>query len=220
MKQLTKLGLLVLLVTIFFQASSQKLSIKGGLNFSTLSYHWNEEDWSDQFSSRLGFQLGAMAELPISENYALNMGVMLVQRRFLHEYEPEPGDEWHLESNRWYVEVPVLLRREFKLNSFSVFGEFGPYAGIGVAISEDIKNYQNGELRSEGSFYAEWGTGENDTKRFDAGLSFGLGILINKFELGFSYAHGFINAQNVDYRERKNRAFFINCAYPLFVFKE
>lgn len=68
--------------------------------------------------------------------------------------------------------------------------------------------------------YNEWGSGDNDTKQFDVGLNIGVGVRIKKLELGFSYEHGFIDTENVDYREQKNRAFMINCAYPLYSFKK
>jgi hypothetical protein len=218
MKQKTKIIFLLIFIATAAYGTAQTVALKGGLNSSNLSYYVNDNDLSDMYSAQLGFQLGANLNLPLAKNYLLSPSVLFVKRNQEFEGSPEPGDQWNSEPSHWYIELPVLLRRTFAFNKTSLFLEAGPYLGVGISIEEKYKFYENGVLKQEGTYYAEWGSGDNDTKRFDMGFNVGAGLLINKLEIGVSYVHGLLNASNQEFYETKNRAFMLNCAYPLFSF--
>lgn len=219
MKQRIRLFSVILLVIISLNNYAQEIKLKGGLNYSWITYYNLGNNRSDEYSAKPGYQLGANAIIPVLENYSVNLGATMMKRKYDRIQIPEPNDEWHFDITRWYLEFPVLIRRAFHFNEFSLYGELGPYASIGLSNDESYKHYYNGEI-SEGNIDHKWGTGDYDLKRFDFGYNIGFGLLINRLEIGISYEHGLINFRDASWLESKNRAFMLNCAYTLFSKKE
>ena len=220
MKQQIKILPVILLVIISFNSYAQELKLKGGLNYSWITYYNHGENRSDEYTTKPGYQFGANAIIPVLENYSINLGAMMMKKKYDWVEIPEPNDEWHFEITRCYLEFPVLVRRAFHFNEFSLFGELGPYASVGLTNDESYKHYYNGEFDKKGNIHHEWGTDNNELERFDFGYNIGFGLLINKLEIGISYEHGLTNFRNASWLESKNRAILLNCAYSLFSLKK
>lgn len=222
MKQLIQAITALFLLLECLQVNAQEIKLKGGLNYSSVTFYNTGKRLSDEFDSRLGYQFGANAVVPVSANYSINTGVIMMKRKHDRINIPEPNDKWHFTTTRWYLEFPVLARREFRLNKVSLYGELGPYVGVGVGqtIDNPYKYYYKGEFVQKGNIDYQWGADDYDLKRVDFGYNIGLGFLINKWEVGICYEHGIINFENASWLESKNRAILFNCAYKLFSFKK
>lgn len=224
MRLILKLFLITSLIFAYSQITAQEIGIKGGLNFSSLSY----KHYSDGFNYKAGYQLGINASLPISDGSSVNLGTNIVQRKFNYNGSPLPHmlvegvvNRVKNESNRWYLEIPFLVKKEFKIKTTKLYGEIGPYAGIGFG-GEYSNRYisMSGETWAEESGDTKWGKSEGEIKRYDFGIALGFGVLVNKLSIGLSYEHGLINILNEGENKAKNKAFMLNCSYTIFSFKK
>ena len=97
----------------------------------------------------------------------------------------------------------------------------GPYVAVGVGGKVKWEETYDGD--TDKGDYKAFGTADEDSdqekgglKRFDAGLSFGTGVSINKFYVGLTYDLGLVNAADKDawkdYKMR-NRNFSIGVGY-------
>ena len=97
----------------------------------------------------------------------------------------------------------------------------GPYVAVGVGGKVKWEVTDDGD--TDKGDYKAFGTADEDSdqekgglKRFDAGLSFGTGVSINKFYVGLTYDLGLVNAADKDawkdYKMR-NRNFSIGIGY-------
>jgi hypothetical protein len=220
MKQRIKLFPVFLFVLIGLTSYAQELKLKGGLNNSWITYYNHGVNLSDEYSAKLGYQLGASAILPVRGNLSINLGAVMMKRNYNWIQIPEPNDEWHFDITRWYLEFPVLVRRAFYFSEFSLYGELGPYVSIGLSNNESYKHYFNGEFDKEGNIDHQWGTDDYNLKRFDYGYNVGFGLLFKKLEIGINYEQGFIDFESSGWLESKNRVFMLNCAYTLFSFNK
>ncbi len=218
MKQLIQVTTAFFILFAGFKANAQEIQFKAGLNYSSITYFNNGNNRSEEFSPKLGYQFGANLVLPVSTRYSVNVGAMMVSRKNDRLTIPEPDEKWHFKTTRWYLEFPVLMRREFRINEVNLYSELGPYVGVGVGrtIDNPYKYYYKGEFEREGNLDYEWGKEDYDLKRLDFGYNVGFGLRIGKLEFGINYEHGLIDFENASWLESKNRAIIFNCAYTLF----
>lgn len=223
MKILTKLLLMLSLVSASIQINAQEIKLKGGINLSSVSWKYYEDSYSEEYKYRLGFQLGSTIDILLSEYYSIDIGAIIILRKFEHMNDPIINNgithEWNTEYNRWYFEIPAMFRREFRLKQTRLFGEIGAYTGIGLSGNLSYEIYHDGEISQEGSSDVKWGAEDDEINRFDFGFAAGIGMIINKLEIGICYEHGLINNVHEEGKISKNRTFLINCAYPLFSLK-
>lgn len=211
------------LVSVSIQNNAQEIKIKGGFNLSSVSWQYYDDNYSEEYKYRIGFQLGSTVDILLTEYYSIDIGAIIMQRKFEHINDPiinnENTYEWNTEYSRWYFEIPVMLRREFRLKQTRLFGVIGAYTGIGLSGNAEAKFYRDGEISQEGSSDVKWGTKDGEINRFDFGLAAGIGMIINKLEIEICYEHGLVNNVHEEGKTSKNRAFMVNCAYPIFSFK-
>ena len=223
MKTIFYTFLLISFAFVSDQLSAQNIKLKGGLNYSSVSWEYYEDNYSDKYKYGLGFQLGSTVDILLSEYYSIDIGAIIMLRKFKYIKDPTVNNEityeWNTKYSRWYCEIPVMLRREFRVKQTRLFGEIGAYTGIGLKGKGETKIYADGEILQEGSSDVTWGTKEGEINRFDFGLGAGIGMVINKLEIGICYKHGLVNTIHEEGKTSKNRTFMLNCAYPIFSFK-
>ena len=189
-----KFVLVISLLALFaFSSSAQKWGVKAGTNFSTLSI----DDETFDTKMKFGVHIGAVAEFGISENLFIEPGLLFSQKGTSYDVE---GD-YDLRMN--YLDIPLNLR--YKVGNFFLQG--GPLIGIGL---NGTQNYDEGAEED-----IEFGTGENETKRVDIGLSLGAGMNFNNFQISANYGFGLRNLSNIDDMSTKNRVFSVSVGYYL-----
>lgn len=160
-------------------AQDIKAGIKGGVNFSTFASMENIDDQS----SRTGFSIGAFAQLPIFDGFALQPEILFNTKGTVAEYDVAVF-EGEAKYNLNYIDIPLLA--VFKLGESAEI-HVGPY--VGFLISNNIKtDVVSGELDADDSF-----------KTLDYGLAGGFALNFNVLSIGTRYNLGLsnINDSNV-----------------------
>lgn len=129
----------------------------------------------------IGFNVGARAEYNFNDNIYLGSGLLLSQKGWKYAgYTAKAG----------YLEIPINAGYRYCVNdNFALFGEFGPYIGVGI-------------YGKDGYFDA--------AKRFDLGLGIAVGTEISKFQVRVGYELGLTNVYPGG---GKNRNLFVGVAY-------
>jgi len=178
---------------------SQKVGIKAGINFA--SALWETTGVTLATQALAGFQLGLIADFPISDPVYINTGVFFSMKGTKSELI---GIEIKAPVN--YLEIPVNLAYKIDVTSLKVYLQAGPYIGIGLSAAV--------EAAAAGvSVDIDFGSADDEIKALDVGLNFGAGIEVKAIQLGLNYGLGLTNLENVEDEVWKNRVFSVTIAY-------
>ncbi|MDQ3049886.1 MAG: PorT family protein [Bacteroidota bacterium] len=198
MKKLPVIIAVIGLLATTLTGTAQTFSIKAGLTFANLH---SESDGPDSlFDQKLkhGYQLGAMAEFPLSERLAIETGLIFSTKGYRIKEDIEsgfgPSYEYKGRLELLYVEVPIQLTGTCKVGKLNFFGTFGPYLGYGIygRFKDEFTIFGETETTSDD---VKWGNDKTEDfiKRLDYGLTAGAGVDLNKFRIGLSYSYGLAN---------------------------
>ncbi len=189
MKKLILLGaFLALGSATSFAQESFKLGVKGGLNVSNIA----GEDSRDE-DSRLSFNAGFVAELPISEKFSFQPEVIYSAQGSTIAAIDEDNfldiDE-NIEYQLDYIQVP-LLAKIYLADGFSL--QAGP--SINFLVNEEI-DYQpvsnGGDVNIiDGANTFEFGTAAGLEYQFDSGF-----FIQGRYTRGFTRIYDNVNAYN------------------------
>jgi hypothetical protein len=206
MKTSCKILILICIVLISSQSYAQKIGIQGGINLSNMLDKDNEATYSKDYDYNLGFNGGVTFELGLGNLLALQVGALIDSKGF----KITSGAD-NMKAKLLYADVPVLLKIGPSFGPVKVFGAAGPYIGTGLTGKVTMKI--SGHSQSQD---VKWGSGQdNDIKRIDYGLKFGVGAEVMKFSLGAYYALGMANLAPVTDNGTKmqNRVLSISLGY-------
>jgi hypothetical protein len=189
-----------LLLTLFFiQPASAQLAIKAGINVASLSEEPAEENIEDfEEESILGFQAGLVAEIPISEGFAIQPELLWVQKGGRRLYELA-GSSYEQSVTYNYVQVPVLAKVKAGETDGSGLGLYffgGPFVGYALngKVEQDLTV---AGVTTESEFDIEFDD-EDNQRRIDWGASFGLGANLGALFVDLRYDLGINNLLDDD----------------------
>lgn len=158
-----KVLVLIIAVVVFNHANAQKIKFgaKAGLNLS------NQTGDIEDNKMLTGFHLGAVAEIPLADEYAVQ--AELVYSTQGRNDEPSGGDKVDFKLD--YINLPILFKY-YATEAFSI--EAGPQIGFLLSATRD------GE--SEGASGAEY---KDNIKDIDFGLGLGASY---KLEGGMNFS--------------------------------
>jgi hypothetical protein len=192
MKNVLKLLVVIIALSMTTQTFAQKFGVKAGLNMSNIMLKDDDDTYSDDFKMTPGFRLGATAEFPINDMISFETG-LLVSTTGYKSSEEESGMEYKVKMSNFNVNIPLTVKAGFEVGGAKVYGAVGPYLGVGVSGKVKTEMSYLGETESE-TTDVKWGSGdEDDIKRLDFGLNVGAGIAINAIEVGLFYDYGLAN---------------------------
>lgn len=211
MKKLILFSVFVLI--IFKHSTSQSLWIQTGFSYATAEYKYQEHDILDDETFKPRFQIGAIAELPVTPIFSVNPGLILQTKGTYETYELlDPESKGGTNLKLLYLDIPVLLNLRIPFDNFGLFIEMGPYAGIG--LSGTAKYYEDTHEPYTEKEKMKWG--EDDyMKRMEYGIMGGAGAEINRFKFGLSYTCSMRNIANADDFVYKNRVLTVFVSYAL-----
>lgn len=188
MKKLMLLAAVAVFGFSNMDAQEVKFGAKAGVNFASIG-----GDDTGDLKSRTAFHVGAMAEIGISDKFA-------VQPELLYSSVGAKADEGDGELKLDYISVPVMAKY-MVAEGFSL--EAGPQIGLllsakseGGGESEDVKDFVNG---------LDLGIGVGASYRMDSGLNFGA-----RYSLGLSNINDF---EGSDDFKNQNNVFQISVGY-------
>ena len=197
-------GLLLVLTTL----NAQGLYFGPQIGFSQTSYI-EKSDWDGkvQQSLKIGYQIGAAAELEIMSFLYVGAAVTFFQKG--NKVVDEFGTS---KLNLGCIDVPITIGYKVPIGNLSVFGNIGPYTCVAIAG----KSHYHSEVMDEDFEYeVELGSETGYYKRFDSGLTFGGGVDFKQFQVKANYSLGFVDLSTSESVSMKNSVFNITGTYFL-----
>ena len=200
----TFIGITAFLLFWTCQVQAQQVKVRVGLNVATQQNKNDFVDLTNDISSKLGFQIGALLDYPISDMFSVEGGLVVSTKGSKLKYNESDGVESYesdTKTNLVYLDIPVTLKARKGMDNFDLFALAGPYIGIGLAGKTQTDSYGQEYERD-----ISWGNGESDTaKRLDAGWLIGAGVEVKSIEISLSYGLGLANLSTSDYSNSKIR---------------
>lgn len=219
MKNLIKVSIVALLVTVGTESFAQTFGVKAGLNLSKLLIKDDLGKYTDEYKMNPGFHFGPTVEFPIDKMFSFESGLLLSSKgsKFSAKETIIGGTyEFKQTINTYYLDIPLTAKATFDIGSSKIYGTFGPYLGMGLSGKAKSEFPDNGEIKKvEKDIRFGSDENEDDYKRLDYGLTAGLGIVLNPVQIGISYNLGLANISNAnDYGLKvKNRVVGISIGY-------
>ncbi len=188
-----KLVAIVFLGTLLVIPLQAQWEIGGVIDINLASISVDPEPSSEEYSSRLGFGIGAVVDRPLSGQIDLHTEPMFLQKGAKIE---EDGNEATFKIH--YFEIPIMFRYTFESSgSVTPYAMAGPSIGLLLSAKADIKNGPEIDQK-------------DDTKGLDFGFGFGGGVKLPKGDKTFfaeaRYVLGLTNINDVETdSEVKNR---------------
>ena len=217
-KHILLLTAFVFFCSCFNNLSSQTYRINMGLNSSNIQI----ENAKNPSIDNLNFNAGLINEFPIFNEYlSLETGLSISAKGYNSRHKEivdNIGGKFIDRTNKmnlYYLDMPLTLKLGYNYENIKIFGKAGPYMSLGL--------FKKNKLTVEDYFLSEthtnWLSWDADAdynlKRFDFGLSTGIGIEINPIVLEFSYNLGLANISASANNEIYNRNFAISVGYKL-----
>ncbi|HBV14454.1 porin family protein [Chryseobacterium carnipullorum] len=134
--------------------------VKGGMNVSSLS---KDEGLDDQ-KSKIGFNAGVFANIPIAESFSVQPEVLYSQYGEKSDYTLL-GNKYSASTKLDYIAVPVMFQYNLIPN---LFVEAGPEFGFLVSAKNKFKNESNGNSTTSDNF-------KDQLQTFNFGIGLGAG---------------------------------------------
>jgi len=177
-----KVALLLLLITSIAQINAQKIGIVSGINISNMVM--NNELFRNPYNNIYGFHVGALVDFRIKNGFSIETGLLLNTKGC------SIGKSPNIDVTRIYsFDIPITAKLLFSINKdLALFAKAGGYLGCSIAGSIDKGDEWGGNSN------IKWGSDKNsDLKRFDYGLSFGIGMQNKSVIFGLTYNIGLYN---------------------------
>jgi hypothetical protein len=210
----------------FMNVNAQNVSfgVKAGMNISTIGgdfgnyYDYYEGDATDDVKSRVGFHVGGLAEIMISEKFAIQPEILFSSQGFKLEYNYD-GESINDNVNLSYITLPVMAKF-FPIENLSV--EAGPQIGFLVSAKD---NYEY----TSSNFPEANESGDEDVKDLFNGIDFSMNFgasykLDNGVFFSARYCFGISEVDDEGYYDdedfydsysfsRKNRVFQLSAGF-------
>ncbi|AZA50218.1 PorT family protein [Chryseobacterium carnipullorum] len=134
--------------------------VKGGMNVSSLS---KDEGLDDQ-KSKIGFNAGVFANIPIAESFSVQPEVLYSQYGEKSDYTLL-GNKYSASTKLDYIAVPVMFQYNLIPN---LFVEAGPEFGFLVSAKNKFKNESNGNSTTSDNY-------KDQLQTFNFGIGLGAG---------------------------------------------
>jgi len=204
-KKILKITILAAFTMLIGRSSAQLTYFaRGGMNLSSMVAIDPDGKSDENFSSRVGFQIGGGIDFVINDNMGIELSALYAQRGFNYNRSESisQGGELNLiyKYTMNYIDIPLNFRYSREVGSGKLNILVGPKFGIGLSgnVKGDMKATIMGQTQLLKSIDQKLTFGSNDTciKTLDIGLGFGLGYEIEKFHFQAMYTLGLTNNVN------------------------
>jgi len=214
MKNLIKLVCIVLVLTMVTDSYAQKIGIKAGLNLSNMHMKDDDGTYSDDFKMQPGYHVGVTAEFGTGA-LVFQPGLLLSTKGFrLSENVDSYGYEGKM--NLLYLDIPLLLKTYYAIQTVRIFGMIGPYMGMGLSGKAKYETTFSGQTETDEEKVSFGSDAENDDfKPLDYGIIIGAGLELHALQMSINYAMGIANisAYTDGGAATNNRVISISVAY-------
>ena len=223
-----KIFLISVLFVITMNVSAQygsseggfRLGLTAGINFSNMSIKEDGKDVGSNYSAKTGFKIGAIAEYAFNDYFALSPELVFTQRGFKEKISEtymgyDVSGEGKLNIN--YLQLPVNVIVMYPVSDdFKIMGIVGPYfayALSGKVTAEGTAKGNGVSSSTDSEEKLKFGSGEDEVKPSDIGLTIGAGVEFYSFFFRVQYELGLGNLSNDEYSTVRNRNFGLSIGY-------
>jgi hypothetical protein len=208
----------LLLVTCSF---SQSFSVQVGGNLGSAAIKDAQSGISISPKSKIGFLVGAVAEIPLSASINFRPELNFIQKGFKISISDNSGGFSYTneaEARLNYLELPLNVVYSFPAGANHVFLGAGPSFGYGLSGKSKSKESGTGIPTVEENSDIHFGSDENNDD-FKA-LDFGANILggykmTNGLFFKAGYCFGLSNISNDSETSYKNKGFSVSIGYMI-----
>ncbi len=196
-------GLIVYLFLIGSVQAQFRFGPLVGIAFPRMNMEIRKVPWNS--SMRIGFQAGALVEIPITRDLSFQPGL-----QFSSKGQSYPINDSRFINSLYYLEIPLNLKftKSIGMTDFGFFG--GPY--FAIASSGKIIHEPKGRpTESRDALFIS--SSAEDFKRFDAGLNLGICMEIADFLYSLQYGAGLMNISSSSDYIKQNRVISLSIAY-------
>jgi len=215
------LVLFIVVLTASYVQAQFTFGARAGLNLTNVSVKIDgkklEGDIKPKYKS--GFQIGVVGEYGISDNFAIQPGILFATQG----YKSGPSeilmdDVWMWESvtvNINYLQIPVNAQYKMDLGVCALLLQAGPYFGyaFGGKTKSGYSIRPDKEFSWEQKTDLEFGNKEDQISPFDFGFGLGVGLQLDAIQIGLRYQLGLKNLYNIEKMTMNNRGFAITATY-------
>lgn len=170
--------------TVSTELGNTTFGIRAGVNFQNLNGK-DESDRNLKNKMKVGFNIGANAEIPIAQDFYVQPGLLFSTKGAKLE-------NTDIKVNLSYLEIPINLLYKPVLGDGKLLLGFGPYLGFAVGGKVDDTDIKFEKEISQ----AESGNGTPYLKRFDAGANLLVGYeLSSRISAQLNAQLGLVNIQ-------------------------
>ena len=108
--KINKLLIIVVAFTMTTKSFAQvKYGVKAGLTLANMLEKDDDITYSEDYSMKIGFHLGGTAEIPISEKFSVQPGLLFSTKGFKMKIEGIDGffEDMNINVNLNYLEIPI-----------------------------------------------------------------------------------------------------------------
>ena len=216
MKNLAKLTIFILLVSLTPTSFAQNFGVKAGLNLSGMLIKQSDFfSYNDSYLMNTGFHIGPIVEIKVFDFLSMESGIILNSKGYTGISEEIVNNEtYELKEKKslLFIDIPLTVKVPFSIWNLNFFGTAGGYAGMGLTGDNKTSSYYGNNITK-----IIWGSEEAsaDLKQFDYGLSFGAGINLDPFQVGVLYNMGLANLspESSSGSELGNRVLGVSLSY-------
>jgi len=148
--------------TSSMSTSPVRFGIKAGMNVSSLS----SDGTLDDQGSKIGFNAGLFANIPIAESFSIQPEVLYSQYGDKYDDTNIAGNRISYARHLDYIAVPVMFQYNFVPNFYV---EAGPEFGFLVSAKNKLKNESDNDVINESGDY------KDNLNGFNVGIGLGAG---------------------------------------------
>ncbi|WP_315517053.1 outer membrane beta-barrel protein [Hoylesella shahii] len=214
MKKITLIIVILIISTIKIAAQNVRIGTVAGVNLNA----------PDNLKSKIGYKLGAKAELglsDLSQGLYLDMALLLETRAWKETYASAIAayKQSKVSTMPWYLNIPVHIGYRFPVSqNVNIFVNGGPYVAFGLFGKMTHETVLMDGSTEKGTRYNNVFTdkdvnGENVQRRLDWGVGLRLGAEFNnKYQVTLEYDRGF-RGFTTDYLSSRANLYSLSFAY-------
>jgi opacity protein-like surface antigen len=194
----------VVVATTVSASAQIKVSGTAGLNLANMVESYGSH--SESGDSKAGLKLGILGEYSFSDYLGVQAGLVFSQKGMAIK-----ESEVDAKTTLNYLQIPINAMGRYKINDdFAVTALAGPYVAFALSGKYSWKEPgQDGDSEK-----IKFGSGDEEMKALDFGLTLGAGVEYKAFFLRLEYDWGLSNLENNSGDSSiKNRNFGISVGY-------
>lgn len=157
---------------------------------------------TDDMSTRVGLNIGAVVGFPLSDSTPLFLESGLMYAEKGYKLTKDGAD---VKGSLSYLELPIVFKYAYEINEkFALQPFFGGYFSYGLGgKTKDFNSKVSDDSFGHSTVFPGF-------RRFDAGFRFGAGAQYDLFYMEIGYDLGLANVGHSEYDTIRNGAFVVN----------